>query len=47
MKQMLFFYFNSSKEEEEKKKIHRPYDWTFSTDFRGKIENTVCFNFSI
>jgi len=44
---MLFFYFNSSKEEEEKKKIHRPYDWTFSTDFRGKIENTVCFNFSI
>ncbi|KAL6600654.1 TIP41-domain-containing protein [Neocallimastix sp. 'constans'] len=30
----------NSKEEEEKKKIHRPYDWTFSTDFRGKIENT-------
>jgi len=31
----------NSKEEEEKKKIHRPYDWTFSTDFRGKIENTT------
>lgn len=30
----------NSKEEEEKKKIQRPYDWTFSTDFRGKIENT-------
>jgi len=30
----------NSKEEEEKKKIVRPYDWTFSTDFRGKVENT-------
>ncbi|ORX85543.1 TIP41-domain-containing protein [Anaeromyces robustus] len=29
-----------NKEEEEKKKIVRPYDWTFSTDFRGKVENT-------
>ncbi|OUM67602.1 hypothetical protein PIROE2DRAFT_39870, partial [Piromyces sp. E2] len=29
-----------NKEEEEKKKIQRPYDWTFTTNFRGKIENT-------
>ncbi|ORX50676.1 TIP41-domain-containing protein [Piromyces finnis] len=28
-----------NKEEEEKKKIQRPYDWTFSTDIRGRIEN--------
>lgn len=30
----------NSKEEEEKKKIQRPYDWTFSTNYRGTIENT-------
>jgi len=28
------------RKKKKKKKIQRPYDWTFSTDFRGKIENT-------